>query len=226
MIDEQALIDAIATRHSVRTFLDKPIEPDAVDALQDEIAAANRESGLRFQLMKDEPRAFDYFVARYGRFKNVSNYIACVGMKASDFHEKVGYWGERLVLVAQALGLNSCWVALSFRRKNCPIDLISGEKIACTIALGYGLTQGNSHKVKAAEEVSKATLPAPDWFNAGVRGALLAPTAVNQQRFMLTLEGDKVRAEATGGPYCNIDLGIVKRNFEVASGRDHSVWVA
>lgn len=225
MVSEQALVDAVAARHSVRSFLEKPIAPDVIEILQGEINMANRESGLRFELMIDEPRAFDYFIARYGKFKNVNNYIACIGEKTPDLHEKVGYWGERLVLVAQALGLNTCWAALSFKRRNCPVSLKPDEKIACTIALGYGTTQGKSHKVKSADEVSKATPPVPEWFEAGVRGALLAPTAVNQQRFMLTLEGDKVRAEATGGVYCNIDLGIVKRNFEVTSGKDHSIWI-
>ena len=225
MVSEQALVEAIEKRHSVRSFLQQPISPEVATALQEEIDAANRQSGLRFQLMLNEPRAFDYFVARYGQFRNVDNYIACIGEKTPELHEKVGYWGERLVLVAQALGLNTCWVALSFKRRRCPVALGPNEKIACTIALGYGATQGRPHKVKAAE-VSKALPPVPDWFEAGVRGALLAPTAVNQQKFMLTLEGHKVRAEATGGPYCNIDLGIVKRNFEIASGKDHSVWTA
>lgn len=224
MISEQALAEAIPARHSVRSFTDKPLSDDAVDALQEEIAVANRESGLNFQLMLDEPNAFNYFIAKYGSFRNVRNYIACVGKKSPDLHEKVGYWGERIVLAAQVLGLNTCWVALSFKRKKCPAAVGSDEKIACTIAIGYGETQGKPHKIKTPEQVSAAADPTPEWFKAGVTGALLAPTAVNQQKFMLTLDSDKVRAESTGGPYSDMDLGIVKRNFEIASGKDHSIW--
>jgi hypothetical protein len=33
--------------------------------------------------------------------------------KSDDLDEKVGYWGEQLVLLAQTLGLNTCWVGLS-----------------------------------------------------------------------------------------------------------------
>ena len=226
MIDRQALAAAIPARHSVRQFTDKPLEPQVVEALQEAIAAANRESGLSFQLMTDEPNAFNYFVARYGSFRNVRNYIACVGPEGPGLHEAVGYWGQLLVLTAQALGLNSCWVALSFRRRKTPAAVEKGQKIACTIALGYGENPGKSHKVKSAEQVSSSDVqPAPCWFEDGVRAALLAPTAVNQQKFFLALKGDRVEAKATGGAYCEMDLGIVKRNFEIASGKDHNIWL-
>ena len=226
MIDRQALAAAIPARHSVRQFTDKPLEPQVVEALQEAIAAANRESGLSFQLMTDEPNAFNYFVARYGSFRNVRNYIACVGPEGPGLHEAVGYWGQLLVLTAQALGLNSCWVALSFRRRKTPAAVEKGQKIACTIALGYGENPGKSHKVKSAEQVSSSDVqPAPSWFEDGVRAALLAPTAVNQQKFFLALKGERVEAKATGGAYCEMDLGIVKRNFEIASGKDHNIWL-
>lgn len=225
MIDDQALRDAIEARHSVRSFIDRPLAPEAVEALRAEVDAANRESGLHLQLMTDEPDAFNFFIARYGSFKNVRNYLACVGEKGSDLNERVGYWGQRIVLVAQALGLNSCWVGLSFSRRKSPAVVGPGEKMACAIALGYGETPGVPHKVKTAAEVSRAEQPVPRWFQEGVRGAILAPTAINQQKFLLTLEGDRVRAKATGGPYSDMDLGIVKRNFEIASGRDHAVWL-
>ena len=226
MINRQALAAAIPARHSVRQFTDKPLEPQVVEALQEAIAAANRESGLSFQLMTDEPNAFNYFVARYGSFRNVRNYIACVGPEGPGLHEAVGYWGQLLVLTAQALGLNSCWVALSFRRRKTPAAVEKGQKIACTIALGYGENPGKSHKVKSAEQVSSPDVqPAPSWFEDGVRAALLAPTAVNQQKFFLALKGERVEAKATGGAYCEMDLGIVKRNFEIASGKDHNIWL-
>lgn len=226
MINQQALAAAISERHSVRQFTDKPLESQTIEALQEAIAAANRESGLSFQLMTDEPNAFNYFVARYGSFRNVRNYIACVGPEGPGLQEAVGYWGQLLVLTAQALGLNSCWVALSFRRRKTPAVVEKGQKIPCTIALGYGENPGKGHKVKGASQVSASDVqPTPSWFEEGVRGALLAPTAVNQQKFLLALKGDRVEAKATGGVYCEMDLGIVKRNFEIASGKDHAIWL-
>ena len=62
------------------------------------------------------------------------------------------------------------------------------------------------------------------WFEKGVQAALLAPTAVNQQKFLFTLVNDHtVRVEAGWGLYTEVDLGIVKYHFELAAG-DHFEW--
>ena len=47
---------------------------------------------------------------------------------------------------------------------------------------------------------------------------MLAPTALNQQKFHVTLEGDTAKITTKMGPMTKIDLGIVKYNFEAASG--------
>lgn len=145
--------------------------------------------------------------------------------KAANLDERSGYYGQRLVLLAQTLGLNTCWIALTFSKGKSATVVAPGEKFVCAISLGYGTTQGVSHKVKSINEVSIAGSTVPDWFTKGVRSALLAPTAMNQQKFELTLYGDKVKAQATGGFYSKVDLGIVKYHFEVGSGKDSSVWL-
>ena len=60
----------------------------------------------------------------------------------------------------------------------------------------------------------------PGWFKDGMEAAMLAPTAMNQQKFLFTLDGEKVTAEKTGGMYSLVDLGIVKYHFEVGSGKE------
>ena len=58
----------------------------------------------------------------------------------------------------------------------------------------------------------------PDWFRAGVEAALLAPTAINQQKFEINLNEDgTVDFIDKGGVLSKIDIGIVKYNFEVGS---------
>ena len=60
----------------------------------------------------------------------------------------------------------------------------------------------------------------PDWFKAGIEAALLAPTAVNQQKFTFTLDGDTPSVGVSAnGPFVRLDLGIVKYHFELGSGR-------
>ena len=216
------LMEAIRRRHAVRQYTDRPLPPEVLAALMEETVACNRESGLHLQLVHDEPEAFQGFMAHYGKFRGVRNYLAFIGPKGAD--EKIGYYGERLVLKAAQLGLDSCWVAMSYRKGKCPVTVEGGEKLVCVASLGYGETHGVPHKSKPLEEVCKADRELPDWFRSGVEPALLAPAAMNQQKFLLTLEGDTVQAEPTGGFYAKADLGIVKYHFEVGAGKDHFTW--
>lgn len=154
------ILEVMKSRHSVRQYTDKKIECEKRKVLNEFVKECNAESGMNIQIIYDEPKCFDSIMAHYGKFSGCTNYIAVVGKKSKDLDEKAGYYGEKLVLKAQELGLNTCWVAI---------------------------TRGN-------------------------------PTAMNQQKFKFTLNGDQVEAVATGGLYSKIDLGIVKYHFEVASG--------
>lgn len=220
------ILEAIKERHSVRSYLDKKIPEDIIAKLQEEISACNRESGLSIQMITEEPKAFGGFMAHYGKFSGVQNYIALIGPKASDLDEKAGYYGERIALLAQVLGLNTCWVALTFSKnitKNkCKIG--KGEKLACVLTLGYGETQGVPHKSKPMSEVCALSEEMPKWVRNGMEAALHAPTAVNQQQFLFTIAGNEVSAKATGGFYSKIDLGIVKYHFEIGAGVDNFKW--
>lgn len=214
--------ELMLSRHAVRAYLDKAIPEENIEKIDHEIEICNEEGkDLHFQFVKNEENAFSGFLAHYGKFKEVKNYIALVGKKNSD--EKVGYYGERIVLFLQSLGLNSCWVALTYKKVKNAFQVNKGEKLYCVIALGYGETQGNAHAVKSIEAVSSGD-KAVAWFIDGVKGALLAPTAMNQQKFFFTLEGEKVIAKAGIGMYTNLDLGFAKYHFEIASGKDHSIW--
>lgn len=218
------LKEAMQARHSVRQYKDQPLSVEVIAALQEEIAACNRESGLHIQLVTNEPRAFDGFMAHYGKFSGVTSYLALIGKKGPELDEKCGYFGQRLVLKAQQLGLNTCWVAMSYTKIKTAFTVDRGEKLCVVIALGYGATQGVPHKSRPFSEVAKADGQMPDWFKNGVEAALLAPTAMNQQKFLFTLSGDKVSAKAGRGFYTKLDLGIVKYHFELGAGKDRFAW--
>lgn len=218
------LLEAMKQRHSVRQYMEKSLNPDVKKALQDEIAACNQEGGLHIQLITDEPKAFNSFMAHYGKFDGVTNYIAMIGKKGSDLEELCGYYGERLVLKAQQLGLNTCWVAMTYKKIPGTFQVGNGEKLTVVIAVGYGKTQGTAHKSKAASAVSNLTGSSPAWFRSGVEAALLAPTAMNQQKFTLTCENGSVSAKAGSGFYTKLDLGIVKYHFELGAGKENFKW--
>ena len=218
--------ELMKARHSVRQYMETPLEEGVINALEKEIDACNDESGLHIQLVKNEPKAFSGFMAHYGKFSGVTNYIALVGKKTAVLDEACGYYGERLVLKAQELGLNTCWVALTYKKVPSAFEIRRGEKLALVIVLGYGKTQGAAHKTKTPAEVSNVTPESPQWFKDGVDAALLAPTAMNQQQFMLTLKDDVVEATARPGVCAKVDLGIVKYHFELAAGRENFKWAS
>ena len=137
------IYEAIKNRHSVRSYLDKSIPDDIISQISDEITECNRESGLHIQLVTDEPEAFGGFMAHYGKFSGVRNYIAIIGRKTADLDEKIGYYGERIAVKAQQLGLNTCWVAMAFSRKKSRGIVDKGGKLVCVLSLGYGETQGS-----------------------------------------------------------------------------------
>lgn len=210
------IIQTMKERHSVRQYKQQPIEQEKRAEIDQLISEINQESGLKMQVFYDEPNCFNSFMAHYGKFKDVSNYIAIVGTKQDQ--EKAGYYGEKLVLRCQELGLNTCWVAMTHGKTLAKIE--KGEKLLIVISLGYGQTPGVPHKSKSIEQLSKADEPT-EWFTKGVEAAMLAPTAMNQQKFMFELKNGVVTAKALSGFYAKIDLGIVKYHFEAAT--DHEV---
>ena len=127
-------MDAVRERHAVRDYTEKPIDSAILTALQEEINRCNAESGLHIQLISNEPEAFSGFLARYGKFNNVRNYIALIGARSSNLDETIGYYGERIALTAQQLGLNTCWVAVTFskRKSKCSIDVYKRQAFSDT----------------------------------------------------------------------------------------------
>ena len=251
------LQEAIQARHSVRAYKELPLANETVRVLVDKITELNQKGRLHMQLIQNEPKAFQGTLAKYGKFRNVNNYIVMAGKKAAsqreesktsldspereqartkfksdDLDERVGYYGEQLVLLAQTLGLNTCWVGLSYSKVPGTYVLDEGEKIACYIAIGYGETQGVGHKIKTVEQVSNISDITPLWFKKGIEAALLAPTAVNQQKFSfeyIGMRNNRHQVRAKKGfsmiGYTQMDFGIAKCHFEIGAGEVNFEWV-
>ena len=210
-------IDLMRRRHSVRQYLNKPIEKEKREILYNTANFINHKTGLNIKVFYDDPSVFSSILAHYGKFKNVTNYIVLAGSK--DKEEEIGYYGEVLVLTAQELGLNTCWTALTYSKSNIKINLGDQEKIHCVIALGYGETPGIQRKSKSVEQVLKLIGEKPTYLEEAVEGCLLAPTAMNQQKFKIICENGKISIKKSGlGFYTNMDLGIVKCHFEMITG--------
>lgn len=209
------ILQVMKNRHSVRQYKDQAIETSKREEINALIKQANADSGLSMQVFYDEPKCFDSFMAHYGKFVNVKNYIAIVGTK--DQQEKAGYYGEKIVLKCQEMGLNTCWVAMTHGKSQAKIQ--KGQKLLIIISLGYGDTKGVAHKSKPLDVLGKADKET-EWFKEGMEAASLAPTAMNQQKFLFELKNGIVTAKSLGGFYSTIDLGIAKYHFEAVTGHE------
>ena len=211
------IIEAMKNRHAVRSYLDKPIEEEKRASINDLVKECNETGRLNIQVFCDEPSAFNTFMAHYGKFSGVKNYVALVGKGSQE--EEAGYYGEKIVLALQAMGLNSCWVAMTYGKSKVNIEKEKGQKILCVICFGYGAVQGFPHHSKKPVDVTNVEGDKPAYWDKGIEAALLAPTAVNQQKFLFSYKDGVTTISVKGvGFYTKIDLGIVKYHFEAATG--------
>ena len=222
-------VETIRERHSVREYDGKPLSWAEFDALGAVVEECARESGLDIQLVGDNPEVFNV-IARFGLIRECRTHVAFVvdDAKAGDVaaDEAIGYWGQKIVLAAQDMGFNTCWCALCSRRKSRAV-VAPGKKIRLVIAVGHGKTQGFSRKTKSVEALSSVECAkAPAWFAAAMEAAQLAPTAMNNQNFKITLlsDGKTVRIDAPQSGLNVIDEGIVRCNFEIAANEAGADW--
>lgn len=222
-------VETIRERHSVREYDGKPLSRAEFDALGAVVRECTRESSLDIQLVGDNPEVFNV-LARFGLIRGCRTHVAFVvdDAKAGDVaaDEAIGYWGQKIVLAAQDMELNTCWCALCSRKKSRAV-VAPGKKIRLIIAVGHGKTQGFPRKTKSVEALSSAECAkAPAWFAAAMEAAQLAPTAMNNQNFKITLLSDRktVRIDAPKSGLNVIDEGIVRCNFEIAANEAGADW--
>lgn len=213
------IMELMKKRHSIRQYKNQKIEQAKREILNNLVIECNGESGLNIQIIYDEPKCFNAIFSKIARFKNCNNYIVMIGKKEDkELEFKTGYYGEKIVLKTEEIGLNTCWVGLTHGKT--PAIVNDDERVVIVIALGYGSESGKEHKSKTISEVSNVNKNLPEWYKKGIEGALLAPTAVNQQKFSFVLEDDKVTLIPGKGAYSLVDAGIVRYHFEKTSGHN------
>ena len=212
-------IDIIKQRHSVRNYKSQRIEQSKMEQLKGKIGELNERGNLHLQMIEDAGNTYNKLLNRMMGLGSAPSVIACVGQDDATLDQRIGYYGEKLVLFAQELGLNTCWAG-TFNKKNIGAKVGEKERLVISIAIGYGQDNGKPHKSKTADQVVETKGDRPLWFNKGVEMALLAPTAVNQQKFIIRLNEDEtVDFIDKGGVLSQVDLGIVRCHFEIGAGR-------
>lgn len=211
-------------RHTVRKYLDKPLDMDLIGLLNDRIERNNCVYNLTFKLITNNSDGLSS-LARLMSNNSVQNYIILAGKDNSDLDKKIGYCGADLILYAQSLGLNTWWCGGMFNGKNALKHLDNkAVRVNGVIAIGYGKTQGVPHKSKTADQVSHFKGDAPGWFKSGIKALLLAPSALNRQPYIVNGEGNKVSLKVKNGTFSQVDLGIGKYFFELGAGKSNFEW--
>ena len=211
--------EAILARHSVRNYTPKRIEAEKIALIKAKIEKYNRDANLHLQFIENAGNTYNKLLNKASGLGSAPSVIACVGADSYDLEERIGYYGEKLVLFMQKLGLNTCWAG-TFSKKNINAAVDNGERLVISIAVGYGADQGKPHKSKTYEQVTEGKKSRPQWFENGVKMALLAPTAINQQKFSIRInDDDTVDFLDKGGPFSKVDIGIVKYHFEIGAER-------
>lgn len=229
------LNEAIEMRCSRRTYLDKPIDDEKVVKLETLINEGNKEGNLHLQLVLNDGKTFQGIRKSYGLFTGVQNYIALVGKEDKSLRERIGYYGERVVLEATRLGLGTCWVGGSFDKKSCNCSVEEGEILIAVIAIGnipveYTLKEkiilkAVHGKSKGVTEMYEAEQETSSWFNDGMKAVQKAPSAMNKQPVKFYYKNSIVTAQVHGGKdYQEIDLGIAKLHFEIGAGDGKWQW--
>ncbi|MBQ7241804.1 MAG: nitroreductase [Firmicutes bacterium] len=230
-------MDAINKRVSQRAFLNKKLDKDSEDKLRNLVHACNKKSGLDMQLICGDPKPFSSKFKTLGRFSNVNNYIAMIGYEDDELRkEKIGWFGEYLVLEALKMGISSCWVSGTYSPSKSACLMYDDEVMECVIALGYPAEEDTKvttafNKVMSVKnkfvdsskepedfyETDKDRLPR--WFIRGIDAVAKAPSAMNRQPVYFKYFDDKLTIGVDEAYETDlIDLGIAKMHFMLAAG--------
>jgi len=216
------LKEAMQKRHMVRKYIDKSLPDDLINRINERISMNNEKHKLSMKLMINNNKGVNS-IMKLIMAKGVNNFIILAGDNSENLDERLGYSGADIMLYAQTLGLNTWWVGGTFNRS--VSQYVENKKVTGIIAIGYGESQGKPHKSKMVEDVSKyyGTV-IPSWFISGVDGALLAPTALNKQDFMIIGDENKVKIECDNGIFTGSNVGLIKYHFELGAGKENFEW--
>lgn len=222
-------LDAIENRISRRSYTGA-LPNDATTALREVCERFNRQGSLSLRLMQEGGTLFNGFAQSYGMFSGVRSFFVMAG-SASDPHlaEKVGVYGEKLILYATHMGFGTCWVGGSFDRQTLSSVFTPDKRLVCVITIGpvhedpgmkeQILRHFNRRNTKPLDALYTADETPPDWFMRGVRAVAIGPSTLNRMPVHFTYKNGQVIARVPEETEDNlVDLGIAKLHFALAAG--------
>lgn len=233
IMNGESMNEIILHRKSQRSFTEEELKEELIQKIQDEIIEVNAESALEIEFVEDGSRAFSHFGKSYGLFKNVRSLLLLKGNPGqAHFREKIGYYGEKLLLFAESLGLGTCWVGGTFDRES--FSYPEEEHVQAVILLGYAAESGWKGRIlhsllpskkKPWEARIEGDAPYPKWVRQGMEAAALAPSALNKQKPVFHYHSGILTATVENRDEMDmVDLGIAKCHFDAGVGCGHFVF--
>lgn len=231
--------EAVEKRISCRSYQNKLLPADLLQKLEAKIHELNAESGLNFQFYHSEELTKPVIQMTAAMFSgNIYAVAALVGGNDPISSEKVGYYGQELVLYATALGLGTCWVAGTYNPKSIHVEIGAEEKLWDVIPIGFAtekvpkkqsmirlMLRKKDRKIEQFVESEIAYHNLPKWIQKGAEAVRMGPSAVNQQPIRFQYHDGRIFAkiwkEGHGLQYN--DMGIAKKQFEIGAAQ-HMVF--
>lgn len=218
--------EAIQKRISRRSFAKENISKENIGQIKLWIDETNKISNLNIDFLEDGGNAFNSFRKSYGIFSNVRSMLIMKGNKDdNNLKEKVGYYGEDLILKITELGLGTCWVGGTY--DNSKFIIPDNEMLICIILIGniqkslkdsMVRTIAGSKNRKDIKERIVADKEISDWIISGLEAMKLAPSSMNSQKPTVYYKNDNIIMKVPDDSKFNmIDLGIAKKHFELGA---------
>lgn len=225
-------IESEKERVSRRVYIDRKLENNDINTIKEFLKELNEESKFNFQLVEDCSKFFKGFSASYGMIKGLNSCVALVGNKNIDnYKQKIGYYGEMLVLEATSMNLGTCWIGGTYDKKECEkyINLKEDEELVCVIAIGYVLenktlkekfiSRFNKSKKTFDDILLESDTKPPAWVISGINSVMIAPSAVNRKPVGYSYKDNIIKAYITKENYGfeEVDLGISVLHFQIGA---------
>ncbi len=255
--DVDRWISAVPERHSRRVFDGQPVSDDELDVIEATAAQFLPFEDARVVLVrKAPPTFFTGIIGSYGKVTGAPSALVFIADgSSSESAEHCGYTGEGIILEANALGLQTCWIAGSFSRSAVvsAMTLRQGEVVRAISPVGHAVLEPTNAEAllygarkpkrrRPLDEIAPGNAGWPAWAAAGVTAARIAPSAMNRQPWRFRLDSGAVvistAAAALPLSLTRLDCGIAMLHFELGarsegcdgaweplSGRDVARWV-
>jgi nitroreductase len=243
-------IEAINIRSSIRNYSKEKLDSNLIEKINELLSTPKIgpfDNKPRFVLI-EKPKAREQEKVRLGTYGFIDNAAYFIGgcIEKSAFSEvDYGYSLQRIIIELTRLGLGTCWLGGSFRRKDYRklLNTQKNEIIPCITPVGYKSTK-KSRRERLGLVFSDGSLRKDfntfffennfetpiifnpeDNYHKALEAVRKAPSAMNKQpwrvlkiedKYHFYLKRDSIVGTTKASDLQKVDMGIALANFKLA----------